>query len=195
MLSGETAGGRYPRETVAMMSRIVLEAEHSIVLNNESRRRRNHHQLSIAETICESIARAADDLPMGAIAVFTETGNTARMISKYRPSVSIYAFSHNGPVCNRMNLLWGVNPVQRREIARSSEDMVNTAERELLHRGQLKTGDVLGVVAGTQMASGSTNFMRLHTVTALKIPDSPARRTSRRAGTPVAPSSRKSTRK
>ena len=42
--------------------------------------------------------------------------------------------------------------------------MVNTAERELLHRGQLKPGDVLGVVAGTQMASGSTNFMRLHTV-------------------------------
>jgi hypothetical protein len=49
-------------------------------------------------------------------------------------------------------------------LSRTAEDMVNTAERELLHRGQLKPGDVLGVVAGTQMASGSTNFMRLHTV-------------------------------
>jgi pyruvate kinase len=195
MLSGETAGGRYPRETVAMMSRIVVEAEHSMVLNNESRRRRNHRHFSVAETICESIARAADDLPMGAIAVFTETGNTARMISKYRPSASIYAFSQNGPVCNRMNLLWGVNPVRPRGIARSSEDMVNTAERELLRRGQLKTGDVLGVVAGTQMASGSTNFMRLHTVSAPMIPDAPARRTSRRPGTPTDPSRRKSTRK
>jgi pyruvate kinase len=134
--------------------------------SNEQRRRRHRQHLSVAETICESIAHAAEDLPMGAIAVFTESGNTARLISKYRPKVDIYAFSHTGPVCNRMNLLWGVHPVQRKELARSAEDMVNTAERELLGQGQLREGDVLGVVAGTQMASGSTNFMRLHTVTA-----------------------------
>jgi pyruvate kinase len=167
MLSAETASGQYPREAVAMMSRIVIEAEHNMVSFSEPRRRRNRQQLVVAEAICESIAHAAEDLPMGAIAVFTETGNTARMISKYRPRVSIYAFSHTGPVCNRMNLLWGVHPVQRREQARSAEDMVSTAERELLQQGQLKPGDVLGVVAGTQMASGSTNFMRLHTVTPL----------------------------
>jgi len=164
MLSAETASGRYPREAVAMMSRIVVEAERNMTSFSEPRRRRHRQQVSVAEAICESIAHAAEDLPMGAIAVFTETGNTARMISKYRPRVSIYAFSHNGPVCNRMNLFWGVHPVRRREQARSAEDMVNTAERELLHPGKLKPGDVLGVVAGTQMASGSTNFMRLHTV-------------------------------
>jgi len=164
MLSAETASGRYPREAVAMMSRIVVEAERNMTSFSEPRRRRHRQQVSVAEAICESIAHAAEDLPMGAIAVFTETGNTARMISKYRPRVSIYAFSHNGPVCNRMNLFWGVHPVRRREQARSAEDMVNTAERELLHHGKLKPGDVLGVVAGTQMASGSTNFMRLHTV-------------------------------
>lgn len=164
MLSAETASGRYPREAVAMMSRIVVEAEHNMPSYSEIRRRRNRHQVTVAEAICESIAHAAEDLPMGAIAVFTETGNTARMISKYRPKVRIYAFSHTAPVCNRMNLLWGVHPVQRRESARSAEDMVNTAERELMGEGQLKPGDVLGVVAGTQMASGSTNFMRLHTV-------------------------------
>jgi pyruvate kinase len=164
MLSAETASGQYPRETVAMMSRIVVEAEHHIASSTELRRRRNRRQLSVAEAICESIAHAAEDLPMGAIAVFTETGNTARMISKYRPRVGIWAFSHTAPVCNRMNLFWGVHPVQRREQAQSAEDMVDTAERELLRHGQLKPGDVLGVVAGTQMASGSTNFMRLHTV-------------------------------
>ena len=164
MLSAETASGQYPRETVAMMSRIVVEAEHHIASSSELRRRRNRRQLSVAEAICESIAHAAEDLPMGAIAVFTETGNTARMISKYRPRVGIWAFSHTAPVCNRMNLLWGVHPVQRREQAQSAEDMVDTAERELLRHGQLTPGDVLGVVAGTQMASGSTNFMRLHTV-------------------------------
>ena len=164
MLSAETASGRYPCEAVAMMSRIVVEAEHNMTASGDPRRRRHRRQLSVAEAICESIAHAAEDLPMGAIAVFTETGNTARMISKYRPRVGIHAFSQKTVVCNRMNLLWGVHPVQQRERARSAEDMVNTAERELLRQGQIKNGDVLGVVAGTQMSSGSTNFMRLHTV-------------------------------
>ena len=85
MLSAETASGRYPREAVAMMARIVVEAE-SNMKEFTQRRRRDRHGLSVAETICESIAHAAEDLPMGAIAVFTETGNTARMISKYRPA-------------------------------------------------------------------------------------------------------------
>jgi pyruvate kinase len=110
MLSAETASGQYPREAVAMMSRIVVEAEHNLRSFSEPSRRRSRHPLVVAEAICESIAHAAEDLPMGAIAVFTETGNTARMISKYRPKVCIYAFSHTGPVCNRMNLLWGVHP-------------------------------------------------------------------------------------
>ena len=100
---------------------------------------------------------------MAAIAVFTETGNTARMLSKHRPRSRIYAFSHMPAVCNRMNLLWGVQPV-RRDHALSSEEMLSTAEQELLRSGRVKAGDVLGVVAGTQMASGSTNFMRLHVV-------------------------------
>jgi pyruvate kinase len=62
-----------------------------------------------------------------------------------------------------MNLLWGVMPV-RREHELSAEEMLATAEQELLRTGKLKAGDVLGVVAGTQMATGSTNFMRLHVV-------------------------------
>jgi pyruvate kinase len=166
MLSAETASGQFPREAVAMMSRIVLEAEHNMTASHEQRRRRNRQHLSVAEAICESVAHAARDLPMGAIAVFTETGNTARLISKYRPKVDVFAFSHTPRVCNRMNLFWGVHPVQRKEVARTAEDMVRTADRELLRVGRLKAGDVLGVVAGTQMSSGSTNFMRLHTVTA-----------------------------
>jgi len=163
MLSAETATGRHPREAVTMMAKIVVEAERN--MRDLPRRRRERHSLSIPETICESIAHAAEDLPMGAIAVFTESGNTARMISKYRPKAEIYAFSHLLPVCNRMNLYWGVHPVQRRQAA-SAEDMLAAAEQELLRQQRIKPGDVLGVVAGTQMASGSTNFLRLHVVTA-----------------------------
>jgi pyruvate kinase len=166
MLSGETAKGRYPRETVAMMVRIILEAEASIAkLPPSPRRRRDNddHHYSVAETICESIAHAAEDLPMRAIAVFTESGNTARMLSKHRPKVCIYAFSRRPEVCNRMNALWGVHPIHKSEWE-SSEAMLRTAEEELLPKGLLGPGDVLGLVAGTKLTSGATNFMRLHTV-------------------------------
>jgi len=164
MLSGETASGRYPRETVAMMVRIILEAEASMAqLPATQRRRHEAHRYSVAETICESIAHAAEDLPMRAIAVFTESGNTARMLSKHRPKVCIYAFSRKPEVCNRMNALWGVHPVHKKEWE-SAEAMLRTAEKELLPKGLLRPGDVLGLVAGTQLTSGATNFMRLHTV-------------------------------
>jgi len=101
---------------------------------------------------------------MGAIAVFTETGNTARMLSKHRPKAPIYAFTHVVSVVFRLNLYWGVHPVRCRQ-ARSAEQMVSMAEQHLLRHGRLKPADVLGVVAGTRQASGSTNFIRLHTVT------------------------------
>jgi len=127
------------------------------------RRRARRMQLSISESICDSIAHAAEDLQMAAISVFTETGNTARMLSKFRPKSRIYAFSHIPAVCNRMNLLWGVQPV-RRERALDFEEMLATAEQELVRSGKVRAGDVLGIVAGTQMSSGSTNFMRLHVV-------------------------------
>jgi pyruvate kinase len=165
MLSAETASGRYPREAVAMMARIVVEAESNMGEFTQPRRRRDRSGLSVAETICESIAHAAEDLPMGAIAVFTETGNTARMISKYRPQAAIYAFTPNATVAQRTNLYWGAHPMKC-VPALSAEEMVRVAEKELLDRLLLKPGDVLGVVAGTRQASGSTNFMRLHTVTA-----------------------------
>ena len=163
MLSAETASGKYPREAVCMMGKIIVEAENNMAEFTQPRRRRERRILSISETICESIAHSAEDTDMAAIAVFTETGNTARMISKYRPKSRIYAFSHVPEVCNRMNLFWGEQPV-RRENALSSEEMLATAEQELLRTGRVKPGHVLGVVAGTQMSSGSTNFMRLHVV-------------------------------
>ena len=163
MLSAETASGKYPREAVCMMAKIVVEAETNMVEFTQPRRRRSRRGLSISETICESIAHAAEDLHMAAIAAFTESGNTARLVSKYRPQAKIYAFSHVQEVCNRMNLLWGVQPV-RREHALHFEEMLATAENELVRSGQLKQGDVLGIVAGIRMSSGSTNFMRLHVV-------------------------------
>lgn len=167
MLSAETASGKYPCEAVCMMAKIVVEAENNMADFMQPRRRK-HRRLSISETICESIAHAAEDLHIAAVAVFTETGSSARMVSKFRPKSKIYAFSHLATVCNRMNLFWGVQPV-RREHAMNAEEMLATAEQELVRTGKLKAGDILGVVAGRQMSAGSTNFMRLHVVEAASI--------------------------
>jgi pyruvate kinase len=163
MLSAETASGKYPRETVAIMVKIVLEAESA--REEPSPRRRQHRQLSISETICESVAHAAQDLEMKAIAVYTETGTTARLISKYRPKAPIYAFAATPTICARLNLMWGVLPLAC-EMTPNAEDMVHNAERLLLKLHAVHPGDVIAVVAGTRSSSGSTNFLRLHVVAA-----------------------------
>ena len=167
MLSGETASGKYPREAVAMMARIIIEAESSMAQQRQMRRRRGggSSKSTISETVCESIALAAEDLDMHAIAVFTESGHTAKLVSKYRPKCPIFAFARSAPVCHWMNLLWGVHPLMAGS-SNSAESMVREAENVLLNGGQVRIGEIIGVVAGTQMASGSTDFMRLHIVQA-----------------------------
>jgi pyruvate kinase len=159
MLSGETASGKYPREAVEMMARIVAETEaHSLHPLKPGHREARH--LSVAETICESMAHAAQDLQIRAIAVFTETATTARMLSKYRPAADIYAFTSSETVRNRMNALWGTKPLLS-PAGLSVERMAQFAEEELKRLQVLAPGDVFGLVAGTRNSPGATNFMRL----------------------------------
>jgi pyruvate kinase len=161
MLSAETASGKYPCEAVAIMAKIVREAE-SNMPEPVARRRHNRH-LSISETICESVAHAAQDLDMKAICVYTETGATPRLISKYRPKAAIFAFTPSQSVCARLNLTWGVEPIHSRTTG-STEDMVVKAERMMLKKHAVQPGEVIAIVAGTGTTTGSTNFMRLHIV-------------------------------
>jgi pyruvate kinase len=159
MLSGETASGKYPLEAVEMMARIVAETEaHSHHPLTPGHRDAAH--LSVAETICESMAHAARDLKIKAIAVFTETATTARMLSKYRPAADIYAFASSETVRNRMNALWGTTPLMC-PPSLSVERMAQFAESELRRLQVLEPGDVFGLVAGTKNSTGATNFMRL----------------------------------
>ncbi|HEX5236208.1 MAG TPA: pyruvate kinase [Silvibacterium sp.] len=162
MLSAESAAGKYPVEAVKMMERIVVESESQIRETiSPSDGRPSHLRLSVAETICESMAHAAQDLDVKAIAVFTETGTTARQLSKYRPGPPIYALSSIDPVIHRMNLLWGVHPIKCAK-AHTAEEMVDMAEHLLEQGGHAGPQDIIGIVAGTRTRSGSTNFLRLH---------------------------------
>ncbi len=161
MLSGESAVGKYPVKTVGMMSRIIMEAEYHIKIDEHAEPRERVSHLSIAETICEATAHAADDLDLRGIALFTESGSTARQLSKYHPSAPIFALSPVEVTVNRLNLLWGTTPIRCPKI-NSTEALVDCAESLLLQNGSVKPRDVIAIVAGTRTKSGSTNFLRLH---------------------------------
>lgn len=167
MLSGESAMGKYPVETVQMMDRIVTEAERNMREDkaNEPRPVHLHDEgkLSIAETICEATAHAATDLELKGIALFTESGATARHLSKFHPTAPIYALSSNPVTNNRLNLLWGARPVQCQKM-NTTEAMVEAADHMLRKYNYVKAKDVIAIVAGTRTKSGSTNFLRLHVI-------------------------------
>jgi pyruvate kinase len=161
MLSAETASGKYPVEAVAMMARIIEEAEASIT---EFPRPSLQEKLKVAETVAELVCHASRELHMKLIAVFTHSGFTARLVSRYRPLVPIVAFSPEAETRRRMALFWGV-------MARAIVDvhkvdgLAEIAEQRLLEERLVRKGDVIGIVAGTPMGvRGTTNFMKFHVI-------------------------------
>jgi pyruvate kinase len=164
MLSGETAAGKYPVETVAMMAKIVAETEYQIRLDPPPRRHAPQStRLSVAETICECMAHSAEDLELAAVAIFTESGATARLLSKYHPEPPIFALSPYERVVNRCMLLWGTHPILSPR-ARDTDKLVGMSEDLLERHGHVHRGQIVGIVAGTRTKSGATNFMRLHMI-------------------------------
>ena len=109
------------------------------------------------------MSHAADDLDVAAIAIFTETGSTARLLSKYHPDPPIIALSPFEEVINRSMLLWGTYPILCDRF-HDTDKLVNMAEEILESHGYVQQRQILGIVAGTRTKSGATNFMRLHMV-------------------------------
>lgn len=171
MLSAETAAGKYPVNAVAMMAKIIVETEKQIEADPASHVRGLGHgvvhktriRLSVAETICECMAHSADDLDMAAIAIFTESGSTARLLSKYRPNARTFALCPNPEVIGRMMMLWGIYPILCTKYE-DTDQLVIAGEDILQSQGHIRAGQILGIVAGTSTTSGATNFMRLHVV-------------------------------
>jgi pyruvate kinase len=164
MLSGESAVGKYPVETVAMMARIVVDAERNIKEQGYTDlHKQRQTQLSIAETICEATAHASNDPDLRAIALFTESGMTASQLSKYHPSAPIFALSPVEVTINRLSLLWGTTPIRCPKVT-STEALVEVAENLLEAGGFVQRREVIAIVAGTRTRSGSTNFLRLHAI-------------------------------
>ncbi len=158
MLSGETAAGLYPLESVMMMDRIIREAEASVTQLPRPARSGN---LQINEVIAEAICHAAEELHLRVVAVFTEKGSSAGLVSKYRPRAPIVAFSPVQETRRRLALFWGVLPRSMGAV-HDIDKLAATAEKRLLEEKLVKRGDIIGVVAGTPIGTtGSTNLMRL----------------------------------
>ncbi len=165
MLSGETARGQFPIETVQVMDRIVRAAE-AEQDQAAYRRTDREHVPSVSEAMCEAAATAAATTKATVLAVLTESGTTARLLSKQRPSAPIVAFTPHEPVRRRMALLWGVEPRLMAHIHDSDSQVVEVEQR--LKTDRLVTaGDRIVLLAGTVAGRpGGTNVMKLHEVTA-----------------------------
>jgi pyruvate kinase len=158
MLSGETAAGLYPLESVVMMDRIITEAEASVTTLPRPAR---SGDLQINEAIAEAICHAAEELKLKVVAVFTESGSSAGLVSKYRPRAPIVAFSPMQETRRRLSLYWGVLPRSMGRV-HDIDKLAAAAEQRLLEEKLVKRGDIVGVVAGTPLGTtGSTNLMRL----------------------------------
>jgi pyruvate kinase len=164
MLSAETATGKYPVEAVSMMARIIEQAEGSI---HEYPRPATQEKLKVPETVAELVCHASRELHMKLIAVFTHSGFTARLVSRYRPLVPIVAFSPEAHTRRRMALLWGVTSRSISDI-KKIDGLAMIAEKRLLEERLVRNGDVIGIVAGTPMGiRGTTNFMKFHVIGSL----------------------------
>src|SRR5215470_1144456 len=165
MLSAETATGKYPVEAVSMMARIIAAAEASIQVFS---RPVPQEKLKVAETVAELVCHASRELHMKLIAVFTHSGFTARLISRYRPQVPIIALTPEVETLRRMALIWGVLPLETRDQQRI-DTLAEATEKKLLKERLVKNGDVIGIVAGTPMGvRGTTNFMKFHVIGATR---------------------------
>jgi pyruvate kinase len=165
MLSGETAAGAYPLQALQMMSRIIEEVENSTDDGwSHARRLRRSEVTEFPLAICEAAAHAAAVLNAKAIACFTESGSTARLLSKFRPPVPIVACTPDENVARQLKLCWGVRPYLI-ERSVTTDEMLEYTDASLVKSGDVAPGDIVVVTMGAPVAlHGSTNLMKLHRI-------------------------------
>ena len=164
MLSGETAVGLYAVEAVAMMGRIIESAEATLPERGFSTSSKPGPSEDLSDAVARSAAELADQLEANYIVVFTESGYTARLVSKHRPRSAILGLSRHQQVCRRMKLLWGVRSKLVDEI-QDVDHLVKVAESLLLRLGWVESGDLICIVAGTPFrVSGRTDLIKLHRI-------------------------------
>jgi len=161
MLSGETAVGSYPIKVVETMVKIIEEAEEAALAQKAHLRRKKAAIGSFAQAVSFAAAAAADEVGPKAIVVFTQSGETARLLSKLRPLTPIFAFTNQTTTRRRASLLWGVTPYLI-EFGETTDEMICRGEAALLDNGLADFGETVVIVSGTKVGlRGATNMMKI----------------------------------
>ncbi|MHB9782128.1 pyruvate kinase [Streptococcus sp. 10F2] len=162
MLSGESANGKYPLESVTAMATIDKNAQ--TLLNEYGRlSTANFSRTSKTEVVASAVKDATNSMDIKLVVALTESGNTARLISKYRPDADILAVTFDELTQRSLTLNWGVIPVVTDKPG-STDDMFEVAESVALSSGLVESGDNIIIVAGVPVGTGGTNTMRIRTV-------------------------------
>lgn len=164
MLSGETAAGKYPIQAVKTMAKIALATERDINYIEQFRKRDITERPDVTSAISHATCTTAHDLGAKAILTVSKTGQTARMISKYRPECPIICGTTEPKVRRQMNLSWGVTPIvveEKNNTDELFEHVVHVAES----LGYVSSGDLTVITAGVPLGvSGTTNLLKVHLV-------------------------------
>lgn len=161
MLSGETAVGDYPVKTVEIMARIAVEAEEACLGQREHNLRKKAPARSFAQAVAFAAYAASVEVNPKAIVVFTESGETARLLSKIKPATQVVAFTPNERTWRRLSILWGVNGFIM-PFGEHTDQMICKGEAAMLDNGLAELGDTVVVVSGTKVGMrGATNMMKI----------------------------------
>jgi len=161
MLSGETAAGAYPVESVKMMAKIALATERSSRYTAKLREQPNSATADVTEAIGEASAKLAADLKAAAVITCTATGTTARLVSKHRPPAPIIAAVSRPETVGQLTLSCGVHPIPVPETD-STDVLVYTAVQSAKDAGFIKSNDIVVVTAGVPVGvPGNTSLIRV----------------------------------
>ncbi len=163
MLSGETAAGDYPLEAVQTMARIAVRTEETLV-NQDSFALKLYSKTDMTEAIGQSVGHTARNLGIQTIVAATESGHTARMISKYRPKAHIVAITFSEQKARSLSLSWGVYATVADKPS-STDEMFNLASKVSQEEGYASEGDLIIITAGVPVGEkGTTNLMKIQMI-------------------------------
>ncbi len=162
MLSGETAAGKYPVEALDMMVKIAERTERDINYKKRFQMFYSKEHTEVTEAISHATCTTAHDLNAKAIITVTKSGNTAKMVSKYRPDCPIMGCTTEMHVYRQLNLSWGVTPVLMKE-ATDTFQLFDDAASEVLKLGYIDSNSLVVITAGVPLGqTGTTNLIKVH---------------------------------
>lgn len=164
MLSGETAAGKYPLESLKIMYNIAIKAESALNYKQILRSKSEENEITSTNAISKATCNTAQDLGASAILTATSSGYTACAVSKFRPKAPIIAATTSKGVMRRLSIVWGVYPVFSTQSV-STDEVIDFSIHSALEKDLIKQGDLIIVTAGIPVGvSGTTNLIKVHTV-------------------------------